>query len=217
MKLQIQDGAPLHTADGAKAGKIDGIVIDPLTHDVSHIVVNEGLFSTHKVVAPLSAIRMASAELATLDREIDLAEFPPLDVVGYTHAGDEPISDRPDAYVLPSQFSSPTVWLSPAHSHENYVATGAEEMTTSSLPGRAVTVGVSTAVVAAGRQQVGSVAGVLATDLGQATHLVIDADSAAASLALPAQWIEDITADEVRLGVTAQLVASAESPIDVMR
>lgn len=215
MKLQIHDGAPVHTADGSKVGKVDGIVIDALTLDVTHVLIVERLLSSRKVVAPLGAIRMASEELATLDRDVDWAEFPPLHPVSYNRGNEEPISDRPDAYTQPSQLSAPTVWLSPADGKSRDVATNAEELTTHSLPDRAVTVGSSTSVVAAGQQSVGSIAGILATDLGQTTHLIVSAAPGGASLALPAQWIERITAQQVGLGVTPQLVAAAESPIDV--
>ena len=213
MKLQIQDGAPLHTADGARVGKITGIVVDPLTHDVLQVVVSGSRLSTRKIVVSLSAIRMASEELATLDRGIDPADFPLLEQVAPSDEADEPVRDRPDAYTLPSQLSPPTVWLSPEHKRRpEEVTLGADRLITRNLPDRAVIVGAGTSVIATGHHRVGSVAGVLATNLGQTTHLVVDADSAAKTLALPAQWIEHVAAKEVRLQVTAQLVTSAESP-----
>jgi sporulation protein YlmC with PRC-barrel domain len=216
MRLQIQQGAALQTAEGLKVGKIDGIVIDPLTNDVSHVVVNESGITSRKRVASLTAIRMASEELATLGRDIDLEDLPPLDEIAYSRAGDEPIRDRPDAYTHPSQMSSPTVWLSPEHGKAHETATAPERTGKQNLPDRAVTVDSSTPVHAAGQRHVGSISGVLATDLGQTTHLVVAPIAGGGSIALPAQWIQEIATNQVQLGVTAQLVASAESPLDVL-
>ena len=215
MKLHIQQGSALQTADGSRVGKIDGIVIDPLTHHASHVIVSESGITTRKLVASLSAIRMASEELATLDRDINTEDLPPLDEIAYSRAEDEPISDRPDAYTHPSQLSSPTVWLSPAHGKAHETATGAERTGKQNLPDRSVTVDSSTSVHAAGQHHVGSISGVLATDLGRTTHLIVTPRTGGGSIALPAQWIERISAEQVHVGATARLVAQAESPLDV--
>jgi hypothetical protein len=48
---------PVHAADG-KAGEVDGLVIDPATHQVTHVLLREGhLWGRKDVAVPMSAVK----------------------------------------------------------------------------------------------------------------------------------------------------------------
>lgn len=76
--MQFKEDAEVLTADGRKIGKIDRVVVDPATGEVTHLVVRKGfLFSTDKVL-PVNLVADAAEEVRLkkgLGRADDLPDF----------------------------------------------------------------------------------------------------------------------------------------------
>ena len=74
--MRLTKGADIYSAQGERIGTLDRVVLDPETHEVTHLVVSKGLlFKTSKVVA----IDMVNPEIedriTLLNPKQDLDEF----------------------------------------------------------------------------------------------------------------------------------------------
>ena len=78
---------PVHAADG-KAGEVDGLVIDPATHQVTHVLLREGhLWGRKDVAVPMSAVKEFDSSdtdpdvlRLSLTRQ-EIGDLPPVPVV----------------------------------------------------------------------------------------------------------------------------------------
>ncbi len=207
--LEIHEKAAVFDATGQQVGKVDRIVIDPLTHVVSHIVVRKGFFFPDDKVIPISAIDQAAAAGVSLVANIDLSAFPAFTEVNYVPIDPEDADEMIPAYLRASRLTPPLVWYGTVGMTQVPQDLTKETVIERNIPDRAVTLLPATPVLAAGRQEVGSVVEVISTDSGFTTHIVIDPPGMGTEpKAVPISWVEAITDSEVRLGVTARLVES---------
>jgi uncharacterized protein YrrD len=66
--MHFKENADLLTADGKTIGRIDRIVIDPGTEEVTHLVAKKGLLFTRDKVVPIDQVDIASEEQVRLKR-----------------------------------------------------------------------------------------------------------------------------------------------------
>jgi uncharacterized protein YrrD len=69
--MQFKKNAHVITAQGRKIGRIDRVVVDPTSGEVSHLVIKKGLLLTEEKVVPVDAVA------ATTDDEVRLTESAP--------------------------------------------------------------------------------------------------------------------------------------------
>jgi uncharacterized protein YrrD len=75
-QMEFRGGAKVVTADGEQIGKVDRIVLDPRTREVTDLVVHKGLLFTEDKVLPVDLVAEATEEQVKLkEHATDLEEL----------------------------------------------------------------------------------------------------------------------------------------------
>jgi uncharacterized protein YrrD len=79
-EIAIRRGDPVHATDG-EIGRVQGLVIEPQNHNVTHVLLQEGhLWGRKQVAIPVSNVeRMADGIRLTLTKQ-EVADLPPVDI-----------------------------------------------------------------------------------------------------------------------------------------
>ena len=86
--MQFKKNTPVITAQGQKIGRIDRVVVDPASGEVSHLVVKKGLLLTEDKVVPLDAVAATTDDEVRLeDSAPDAEAFPQFEKEEYIPAG----------------------------------------------------------------------------------------------------------------------------------
>src|SRR6266545_4349468 len=82
--MQFKQGTGVYTSDGRDVGRIDRVVLDPKTKEVTHIVVRKGFLFTEDKIVPLSLIASALEDQVRLRPDAgDLGALPPFEETHY--------------------------------------------------------------------------------------------------------------------------------------
>ena len=208
--MQFNQNANVVTGDGKSAGRIDRVVLDPVTKQVTHAVVRKGLLFAEDKVVPIDLIASATGEQVTLrDDAGDLQALPNFQETHYVHVKEEElggpsqkIGDIPRLYWYPPMDSSLILGhlARPAPSHL--------PRTEENIPPGTVALNEGAHVISRDYRYVGNVLQVW-TDprSGQATHLVISMGLVVKQKKLiPTTWVRSLGANEVRLVVDSRLL-----------
>lgn len=88
--MRLKQHATVVTAEGNEVGRVDRVVMDPTTKEVTHVVVHKGFLFAEDKVVPISLIDAASEERVTLREDAgDLQALPVFEETHYVQAGDE--------------------------------------------------------------------------------------------------------------------------------
>jgi sporulation protein YlmC with PRC-barrel domain len=81
-EVAVRRGQRVHATDG-EIGKVDGLVIEPKSHGVTHVLLEEGHLWGHKQVAiPIGAVRSINGGI-TLNLSVEeIRDLPPVPVEG---------------------------------------------------------------------------------------------------------------------------------------
>jgi hypothetical protein len=83
-EVGIKRGEPVHAVDG-QIGHVEGLVIAPHNHHVSHVLLQEGHIWGRKVVAiPISAVSGIQDGIRLTLTKDDVEALPPIDVDGFS-------------------------------------------------------------------------------------------------------------------------------------
>jgi uncharacterized protein YrrD len=92
--MQFRDNAEVQTNDGQKVGRIDRVVIDPNSKEVTHLVVQKGFLFTKDKVVPIDEVVTGSEERVVLDSKRESPDdYPDFEETHYIPARDK----RPEA------------------------------------------------------------------------------------------------------------------------
>lgn len=79
-EVEVRRGEPVHATDGP-IGHVHGLVIDPASHRVSHVLLAEGHLWGHKEVAiPISAVIDVSDGIKLQLTKAEVADLPPVEI-----------------------------------------------------------------------------------------------------------------------------------------
>jgi uncharacterized protein YrrD len=82
-EVSVRRNVPVRATDG-EIGKVQGIVIDPSDHHVTHILLQEGhLWGREEVAIPISAVTNFESEVRLNISKQNVRDLPPVDI---THA-----------------------------------------------------------------------------------------------------------------------------------
>ncbi len=87
--LQLKEGTAVFTSGGERIGEINRVVLDPATHEVTHIAVKKGWLLHEEKLVPMAMVRSADGDRAVLEEDArDLDKLPPFkrNVPGYAVA-----------------------------------------------------------------------------------------------------------------------------------
>ena len=74
--MQFRNNTAVFTSDDREVGKIDRVVLDPRTKEVTHVVIRKGLLSTEDKVVPIDQIAEAGEKQVVLRQDINFETLP---------------------------------------------------------------------------------------------------------------------------------------------
>jgi sporulation protein YlmC with PRC-barrel domain len=79
--VEVRRGDHVYATDGT-IGKVQGLVIDPSDHHVTHVLLDEGhLWGKKRVAIPISAVKDAGDGVRLTLTKDEVRDLPPVDVV----------------------------------------------------------------------------------------------------------------------------------------
>jgi sporulation protein YlmC with PRC-barrel domain len=206
--MQLKRDSTVFTASGQEVGRVDRVVLDPETKEVTHVVVRKGLFFAQDKVVPIRLIANATETRAILREDAgDLQALPNFEETHFV-AGNEPepgnhspvANYRPS--IIPDALSIPGGGASRA--------SGSAHITQikENIPEGTVALKEGAKVITSDGKHVGTVEQVH-TDpqAGRATHLIISKGVLLKERKrVPADWVSEVKADEIHLSVAAHAI-----------
>jgi uncharacterized protein YrrD len=215
MQLEIREGAHLYTAGGDDLGTIRQFVVNPSTKELTHVLVEKGVFFADDRVIPIEAIDHVEDEGVVLANDIDPAVIPHFNREDYTLVDEETRTylDTPPGYMwrYPTTYAGPfpvypAFPMPPAESTRTVRDPRIQDMLTESE-----IIGGRTAVVSMNGEKVGTVSEMHVDDDGVVSHLAVDLGFLSDEKVLPAHWIDSIDSNGVHLAVSNTAVESLET------
>jgi len=207
--MEISEEARVFSARDENLGKVDRIVIDPVTQKLTHIVVRSGIFFPEDKVIPVSDIATATAERINLVVDTDPDQYPQFEEHHYVplKSTDEKTVGQQATPFVPAM--SAYAWygqhgvLPPPH--ESFMASVAAR----NIPEDAVTIQPGSPVISHDNEAIGEVTEVLATEDGSATHVVVRSRGLdPAERSVPITFVDRIVEGSVRLAVNGSVISS---------
>jgi uncharacterized protein YrrD len=231
-KVELKEGTSVFTSGGEEVGKVNRIVLDPATHEVTHLVVQKGwLFSEDKVV-PFEMVNSASEDRVVLNENIEnFDELPPFEESHYIRTRDADLSPGERSTSLeeargdrtidsdvsrggrPRYSFAPAYYWYPPHGYVGYPLGyyGWPPMeTVRNIPEDTIPLREGTDVMSSDGKHVGDVERLFVEpESSRATHFVISQGVFFPDRKLvPAHWVKSVTEDQVNLAVSADLLES---------
>jgi uncharacterized protein YrrD len=215
--MEFRENTSVYTSDGKDAGKLQRVVMDPETKEVTHIVILKGLIFREEKVVEVQKVASAAADTITLTCSMDeLKEMAPLEV-SPNGPGEEELEPRPDGeeplaggiYVnpatnVPGTNSAMNPAMNPAF-NSNIV-----QEKTRTIPEELVALKEGARVFSADDRPVGTLKRVFTdSQTGSVTHFTLTYGLLVQTLkSIPVGWVKEISDDEIHLNVLAQKVTT---------
>jgi uncharacterized protein YrrD len=223
--MQFHNNAKVQTAGGDTVGRVDRVVMDPRTQEVTHLVVRKGTIFTEDKVLPRQFIASTTEDTVTLSAEAgDLAQLPKFEDQHYVMLdgnGGEPVRAAERQAAVADAAVPALLWYPPALGGftgpapvlaSPYAATAMEPRYVTqvdrNIPENTVALKEGAKVVAADGEHVGDVERViLGRDNSHVTHLLISQGVLFKShKPIPVAWIGEVMDKEVHLAVGADVL-----------
>jgi uncharacterized protein YrrD len=198
--MQFKRGAKVYTDSEQFVGDIDRVVVDPRTKEVTHLVVRKGVLFVEDKVVPIDLVGSTDEDRVVLTKQAgDLEDMPPFEIQHYLSASDEYLEDETSpAFYAPPVFWYPAVGAA-SIGYRGYPRRPVLTETEQQIPEGTVALKEGAKVLSAEGEHVGDIERVIIED-GQATHIVIAKGVLfKAKRLVPAEWVEVIDADKVKL------------------
>lgn len=218
MNLQIPEGSNVYSADGEDLGTVRQFVVQPSTAELTHLLIEKGVFFTDDRVVPVETIDRVEDDRVVLADQIDPAALPRF-VRDHYALVDDQTRDRlglPTGTHFMRRYPTAMVGLFPPYPAYPIPPEGSEHRTVDDPVTRdhlaeGEVVGPRTPVVSAGGDKVGTVAEMQVDEGGLMSHLVVDFGFLEGEKVLPAHWIDSIDPDGVHLAVGDDALESLET------
>jgi uncharacterized protein YrrD len=206
--MQITPGVSVFTSDDKEAGRVERVVIDPRTREVTHLVVGSSLLFNDSRIIPIPMITSADEDrIVLLEDQTSLENLPYFEQTHFippSEAGDT--NKTPEAYPPPlywyppagmSSMGFPGFWTYPTRTEQN-------------LPEDLVALRDGAKVTDIAEEDIGEIERmIMEKESGKVTHLVVGWGLIQRSHKLvPAHWVEGVEEDQVRLAVHKREIES---------
>ncbi|MBX3063976.1 MAG: PRC-barrel domain-containing protein [Anaerolineae bacterium] len=224
--MQYKKGTKVTTSDGQDVGRIDRVVVDPHSKEVSHIVVRKGFLFTDDKVIPIDLVASANEDNVMLrtdaERMPDLPPFEETHFVAYDK--NNPNDPNRDLRDLEAEYAEEYLWYPPTSMmstmsyglapYAPYYATAAAAQapgkveTVRNIPDDAVALREGERITSANGDHVGNMERVFTDPASdRVTHLVISQGLLFPTQRLiPVSWIAKVTEDEIHLSVNTSML-----------
>jgi uncharacterized protein YrrD len=210
--MLFKEGAPVYTANGKEAGRVDRVVINPATKEVTHLVVRKGFLFTEDKVVPIELVESASETGVTLhSQDKALSDLPAYEETFYI-----PVEEADDAtkHEVTTTYA-PTMYLyppfgAPLTGVPSGYNPGLVARVERNIPDDEVALKKGAHLYSSDDKHVGDVEEVLADSRAdgkdeRATHVVISQGVLfKAHKLIPIDWVSEVNDNDVRLSVNAR-------------
>ncbi len=208
--LQLKEGTGVFTSSGQRVGRLDRLVLDPATNEVTHIVVKKGRLLSEDKVVPMTMVRTASTDRVELNQDIsDFNKLPPFEEKHYVPAAD--IQGQQAA--KDATTSSPAYYWVPPLGHAGYPDYGLDPFTwpavdsTHKIAEHAIVLKKGGKVIASDGKHVGYVERwFLEADSDKVSHLLVSHRLLPDRKLVPAAWLKSVDEHSVHLTVPSGVV-----------
>jgi uncharacterized protein YrrD len=209
--MEIRTDAQVKTARDEVVGKVDRVVIDPRTLEVTHVVVQKGLLFTEDKVVPAEWIASTPENEVILKQDtVDVESLPDFEETHYLPV--EEIDPQSGAmavdYVARPYYWYPPVGVSPSGYPGPYMISAPRTETEQNIPEGTVALKEGAGVFDKNGDQVGNVERIY-TDPStlKATHFVLSSGLLFKERKLiPIHWVTIFEEDRVNLEVGAKFL-----------
>jgi uncharacterized protein YrrD len=203
--MQFKAGMDVFLWDGTQVGRVDRIVIDPVTAQVTDLVVHKGFFFKEDRVVPVDAVVSTDEGAVVLEQRWTVDSLSHFEESSYVTVDDETRArgQLPGDSVL---------WVTPMGGGPDAVTVpkegGALHHETQNIPEGTVAVEVGSPVLGVDGAHLGRVEEVIVdANTERMTHIVVERGLVSRERRLiPTEWVDVLTEREVRLAVAAEAV-----------
>lgn len=218
MRLDLQEGSHLYSAAGENLGTVRQFVIQPSTAELTHVLVEKGVFFTDDRVVPIETIDRVEDERVILGDEVDPSDLPHFVRDDYAPIDEETRKriDAPTGSHYMWRHPTALVALSPMYPVYPMPTTESgrrdiDDPATHDRLAESQVLGPRTPVVSTRGEKVGTVSEMQVDESGQLSHLVVDLGFLSGEKVLPAHWIDSMASDGVRLAVGDSALETLET------
>ncbi len=206
--MKLKEKAVVVTWKGKKVGRVDRVVIDPRTNEVTDVVVRKGLIFTDDKVIPVDLIDRTTEDRVILKKTVtDLDDLPDFEETHYVPMDQADPAEqagfiRPMAWYYP--FPGEGWWGTyPGYGRPPYVVSTEEN-----IPEGTVPIKEGSKVLAKNGESVGDVEAIYTEPTeNRVTHVLIANGLLSKEQKLiPTTWVGEISENEIRLSVTKTFV-----------
>jgi uncharacterized protein YrrD len=214
--MELKQHVGVFTVDGQAIGRLERVVIDPGTTEITHLIVRRGILTTHDKVIPIDRVEVGAENGVIVRLTADeLEHLPDFEETQYVVVADEerlertgqsgptssvPTPSAPELYWLPVYPRSPLL--------PQFVDPGYRAETQLNIPEGTVAVKEGARVIARDGKRAGNIEEVVTTGNGdRITHVLISQGLLMKEKKLiPAGWITALGEDEVHLAVGSSTI-----------
>lgn len=218
--MQFREGVHVYSADNKDVGRIERVVIDPLTHEISHVVVRQGLIFSEDKVISIELFHTATPDRAVLRQDIDnLQKLPRFEETHYVplheaEAGETDPQGTPGGmlYWYPpvglASHHAQTLYGTPAYPaipRQYYTSYDKQQ-----IPEGTIALKEGARVFSADGEHVGEIERVIVeAENNDATHILLTQGLLLKDRKLiPTAWFSRVEEDEIHLAVNSQMIES---------
>ena len=203
--IRLQKDADIFSSVGEKIGKLDRVVLDPETKEVSHIVAKQGLFFSTSKVIPISYVKLDGKRITLTKNEMELDDLPDFTETAYisTETPDDSEENAEPVFFYPPQHiawwtTGGRIW----YPKPRYVL-----KTEEAVPEKTVALEEGATVVGSDGEDIGEIERVIVTESDKrASHIVVSRGLLSKEHKLvPTLWITDVTEDKVYLTIDSEM------------
>jgi uncharacterized protein YrrD len=207
--MEFKEGASVYSTEGKEVGKIDRVVINPKTKQITHIVIRKGFIFTRDKVVPIDAI-IAGAEdhiiLRLAPNRLD--ELPDYEETHYIVLNEEELGRNPERVTIgltPALYQYPP-YVQPLTMPSVEPAYVAE--TEVNIPEGTVAIKEGAKVISQDGKELGHVEKVMTdAESRRSTHFLISKGRVLKEKKLvPVEWIDSFDEDDLHLAVGASMI-----------
>lgn len=211
--IELREGMNVVTHRGEDVGKINGFVLDPVTKEVTHIVIQKGWLLPEDKVVPFQMIASEEDRVVLSEDITDFDQLPSFEETHFVRATDDDPGDLGAARDLANRYTPGYYWY-PVHPNIGYSGFGlgydtwpAAE-TKRNIPDNTVALKEGADVISSDGEHVGDVERLfIDTDSNRTTHFLISQGLLFKDRKLvPADWVTSVEEDKVHLAVPSRLL-----------
>lgn len=204
MKFHL--GAEVVDFEGEKLGSLKQIVVDPVTQEITSLIIDQGLLFKEDKVLPISLVLQAEEDqIRLVETDQDLAELPPYQEESYFPYQYQE-KKRPPT-LIPGNYLAirpDTDYGKP----QEHLAVFEQKTPGKNLPEPMDRLKKGADVISLDGNKVGQVQEVMAVpETKHITHLIIDRGFLnRESVLIPIDWVDEISAEKLSLQVDQQVI-----------